>query len=677
MGAGGGNLLAYTRSRGGMRVNGLGAGDFIAWVTGLLTAPLGGVVWPALPVAYLAYGLIVAGVLTLTRKLWRISADRWLALRRPLRHLWKTYRRRPRIAWSLSWRLFRKSAWPIAPLVSAGQSVLWGVAVWAAVVPWQDRGFRAAVGQLSPSLFGQSLDANLMLDGAWLTWSWTALIAWLLLLSTYRQVKARSARRRWLLGLMPPAGSGLPALGACIGLGVLVWLLSGWIPNLQLPWLVTILGCMLLPAQWAAWRQDRRRHAIGVRIPDWVWRPPVPARAPAQPRPHLDRTKLMPAVDAGPPAAQHPAPQVYARTAMYAPSAHAPSAQPAHLAAAVPAAAPPVAAAALAPTVVAAPPPVVATTARPAHVVPAPARTKRRRTVVADIPGTWAALAPRPLDLAEHEPRRIASYRILGRIGSGGMANVYLAETPRGNQIALKVTNPLTTIADANLRMLAEIRTLARVADPAVVEIHDAGMIGDQPYLAMDYLRGPTLHAAVGSFGPLSARALRSLGTTLASGLAAVHQVGVHRDVKPANIILTDSGPVIVDLGIAKLRDMTADLTQAGTTLGTIGYTAPEVLYGDDATAASDVFAWGACLAFAGSGKPLFGAGSLEVQLEAVRGGHRDTAVMAALTGRDERVAQWVARATAPSPLVRPTSGAELLELLPPNSGWPPPPHAF
>lgn len=619
-------------------MNGLGAGDFIAWITGLLAAPLGATTWPALPLAYLVYGLGVSAVLSLTRKAWRVHADRWLALRRPLQHIWRTYRRRPATAWSLSWRLFRESAWPLAPALSVGQSLLWGVSVWAAVVPWQDRGFRAMVHQIPPSLFGQSLDVDAgLLSGAWLTWSWTALLAWLALLSTYRQVKARSARRRWLLGLMPPAGSGLPALGAAVALGILTWLLTTWLPNLPLPWLVTILGFMLLPAQWAAWRQDRRRHAIGIRIPEWVWRPPAPVPATAQPRPQLAATKVMPAARTEP-AASPPRPQTV-------------------LAAAGPTAVRP------APTLVAAPAPAA---------VPV-----RDRDASRPLPRTWAELAPKPQELADHEPRRIASYRVLGRIGSGGMANVYLAETPRGARIALKVTNPLSTIADANLRMLAEIRTLARVADPAVVEIHDAGMVGDQPYLAMDYLQGPTLHTAVSTLGPLTASALLSLGTTLATGLAAIHKVGVHRDIKPANIILTDSGPVIVDLGIAKLRNMTAELTQAGTTLGTIGYTAPEVLYGDDATAAADVFAWGACMAFAATDSPLFGTGSLEVQLAAVRAGNRSDSVMAEITRVDEHLARLIARATAPSPLVRPTDGQALLALLPPARPWPPPPRAL
>ncbi len=629
-------------------MDGLGAGDFIAWVADMLGALLRGPSWPALPLAYLTYGLLVAGVLSITRKAWRVHTDRWLALRRPLQHIWGTYRRRPRIVWSLSWRLFRESAWPLAPVLSLVQSLLWTVAVWAAVVPWQDRGFRNRVDQIPPSLFGQPLGASGLLDGAWLTWSWTGFIAWVLLLSTYRQVKARSARRRWMLGLMPPGGSGLPAVASVIGVGVLTWLLMGWIPNLPLPWLVTILGCTLLPAQWAAWRQDRRRRPIDIRIPEWVWGPPVPAQAPEIRRPQVPPTKVIAAAD-------HAATPTFASVESQRVRLPAPT-----LVAPVPTRAEPVFA--QAPGVLTAP-----------KASPTPYRSDRQER----LPNSWADLAPAPRELAEHEPRFIASYRILGRIGSGGMANVYLAETPRGSRIALKVSNPLSTIADANVRMLAEIRTLARVSDPAVVEIHDAGMVGDQPYLAMDYLQGPTLHAAVARNGGLTAGALRSLATTLASGLAAIHRVGVHRDIKPANIILTDSGPVIVDLGIAKLSNMSAEITRVGTTLGTVGYTAPEVLHGDEATAASDVFAWGACLAFAGTNKPLFGSGSLEVQLAAVRAGDRDRLVMSRLSGADERLARLITRATAPSPLVRPVDGAALLELLPAASRWPVPAKAF
>ncbi|WP_051208749.1 serine/threonine-protein kinase [Propionicicella superfundia] len=628
----------------------LGFGPLIAWVRGVLADLLGpDLAWLALPLTYAAYGFGLAALLTATRRTWRRVTDRWMLVRRPLQRIWHDYgTRHPGHAFDLSRRLLRETnVHPLSPLAGLVQSTLWFFAARNALVPWQDASFRTTVGQAPPEFFG--LDAGAGVSGltAWVVFLIAALLAWFTSWSIFGQVRARLHRRAWLTQRFPAKGTTLvPLLCVAAYLGLL-YRLTVWLPALPTVWATAILALLLIPAQAMARRQDRRRAPLDVRLPDWVWYGALPAPR-AKPRTTVTRS---------------PAREPAAVTASSGATAVEEFAEPER----------PKAPTLLLSGMVRR---VTEATGR-ARVTEAPAaRTPVAPTRV--LPAEWASLAPVPTTLGPQEPRTLGPYSIIGRIGSGGMAIVYLASSRRHDRIALKVANPLTSVTDAGERLVAEITALARVADPAVVEIHDAGIIDDRPYLAMAYLRGPSLHEAVRALGPLTHRdALWALGEALAQGLAAIHRVGVHRDLKPANVILTDAGPVIVDLGIAKLRGVTLELTREGTTLGTIGYTGPEVLRAEKATPASDVFAWGACLAFAATGRPLFGGDTIAAQLDAVRTGRAEVTVLRDLEAVDPALAALVKRCTRPDPAARPADGNAVLRALPRGTRWPAPPGAL
>lgn len=643
----------------------LGFGPLIAWVRSVFADLLGPQLdWLALPLTYVIYGSGLAALLVFTRRTWRYVTDRWLLVRRPLLRIWHEYgARRPAHAVDLTRRLLRETdVHPLSPFAGLVQSTLWFFAVRNALVPWQDASFRRRIDQVPATFFG--LDAGPDSSGvsAWLLFLIAALLIWFTSWSTFGQVRSRMQRRAWLLQRFPARWTTLVPLAWVAAYLALLYQLTVWVPALPTVWATAVLAVLLIPAQVAARRQDRRRTPLDVHLPAWCWYGALPAPR-SRPRTVVATRPRVPEVVA----AASPA-----TTAVEAPLAGADAAtdvlsdaKPAVGFRAWRARGRGTARTAAAPRTA-----VPATSAEPARgdrSVPVAAPT---RVLAAD----WSALAPVPRPLDPHEPRRLGAYTISGRIGSGGMAIVYLASGRRHDRIALKVANPLTSVTDASRRLIAEIDALARVSDPAVVEIHDAGIIDDRPYLAMEYLHGPSLHQAVHTLGPLTQRdALCALGEALARGLAAIHRVGVHRDLKPANVILTDTGPVIVDLGIAKLRGATLDLTSEGTTLGTVGYTGPEVLRAEAATPASDVFAWGACMAFAATGRPLFSGETIATQLDAIRTGRRDPAVMREVETLDPALASLVRRCTDPDPARRPSDGAAVLQSLPQGSPWPSP----
>lgn len=638
--------LAYTRPEtAGGEVDALGFGPLLAWVYGVIANLLGPTLsWLALPATYLLYGAGVTAVLTGTRRIWRRFTDKWLLMRAPLRRIWRDFSRKPGHALELSKRLLRESqVSPLAPALSVGQSLLWFFAVRNAVVPWQDSGFREAVGQVPTQFLGMSTDLSGFSEPTvWLTYLVGVMLVWFTSYSTFTQVRERMRRRAWLLQQFPARWTTLIPLGVTACYLLLLFQLTTWVPPLPEVWSVTILASMFLPAHAFARWADKRREPLGVTIPEWMWHQQLPSPSP---RP---RTRIASRPAAAP--VESASPTMVDESHSVDPTRVEPVAEPVF--------AQPLPAAERGATTVYQP---LSTTVA---AVSTPAPTK----VMAD---DWGALAPTPRPLGPHEPSQLGDYAITGRVGSGGMAIVYLASKPNYGQLALKVANPLTSVTNATSRLMHEIATLSQVSDNAVVQIHDSGVIDDHPFIAMDYLRGPTLHEAIREVGPLRNReALRALGESLARGLAAIHRVGVHRDVKPANIILTDRGPVIVDLGIAKLRGVTTELTREGTALGTVGYSGPEILMGRDASPASDIFAWGACMAFAATGRPLFGGGTIAAQLDAIRSGRADDTVMQELADVDAAAAHIVARCTNPDPARRPADGAELLRIIPIGARW-------
>ncbi|WP_284581701.1 serine/threonine-protein kinase [Streptomyces sp. 2P-4] len=206
------------------------------------------------------------------------------------------------------------------------------------------------------------------------------------------------------------------------------------------------------------------------------------------------------------------------------------------------------------------------------------------------------------------EPRTIGAYRLLGRLGAGGMGRVYLGRSGGGRTVAVKVVHPhFAADAEFRARFRREVEAARRVGGEWTAPVLDADPDAPVPWVATGYVAGPSLGAAVAAHGPLPEPAVRALGEGLARALSAVHALGlVHRDVKPSNVMLTPDGPRLIDFGIARATDGTASLTSTGVSVGSPGYMSPEQILGRGVTGASDVFSLGAVLAFAASGRPPF-----------------------------------------------------------------------
>jgi predicted Ser/Thr protein kinase len=263
-----------------------------------------------------------------------------------------------------------------------------------------------------------------------------------------------------------------------------------------------------------------------------------------------------------------------------------------------------------------------------------------------------------PLPPVRPGVERVGDYRLLARIGEGGMGVVHLAQAPDGSRVALKVLRPhIIGDDEARERLAREVASLRRVRSPRIAEVIDADPWGDTPYVATRYVPGLTLHEHVRRHGPIVGEDLRLFATGLAEAVIAVHQVGVlHRDIKPSNVLIEGRSPVLIDFGLARLAE-DPRMTHTGWLLGTPGYLAPEILYGEDATTASDVHSWAATVVFAATGRPPFGTGPALAIMDRVRRGEHDlSAVPVALL-------PLVRACLAPDPADRPETAAVLSAL--------------
>lgn len=222
--------------------------------------------------------------------------------------------------------------------------------------------------------------------------------------------------------------------------------------------------------------------------------------------------------------------------------------------------------------------------------------------------------------LRSSDPARIADHRLLGRLGAGGMGVVYLARTPGGALVALKVL--LAEYAEEpgfKERFRREVEVARQVDSPWAVPLVDADADAEAPWLATAYVPGPSLGEAVAAYGPLTEHGLRLLGARLAEALSEVHRAGlVHRDLKPGNVLIAHDGPRLIDFGIARAPEDTT-LTATGMVVGTPGYLSPEQAEGRGGDGgigpASDVFSLGCVLAFAATGRAPFGSGAVDALL--------------------------------------------------------------
>lgn len=222
-------------------------------------------------------------------------------------------------------------------------------------------------------------------------------------------------------------------------------------------------------------------------------------------------------------------------------------------------------------------------------------------------------------ELRETDPRTIGPYEVLGRLGSGGMGEVYLAEARGGLRLALKVVRAEhAEDRTFRARFRHEVRAAQTVggAGTYTARVVDADTEAARPWMATEFVQGPNLRDAVLDRGPLPADAVRLLAAALAEALAAIHAKGlVHRDLKPSNILLSPDGPRVIDFGIVRALEGTA-LTRTGVVVGSVGYLSPEqIRNGAQVVPASDVFSLGAVLAYASGGKEPFGEGQDSVVL--------------------------------------------------------------
>jgi outer membrane protein assembly factor BamB len=270
-------------------------------------------------------------------------------------------------------------------------------------------------------------------------------------------------------------------------------------------------------------------------------------------------------------------------------------------------------------------------------------------------------------ELQPEDPRQMGSYRLLRRLGAGGMGQVYLGLSPGGRPVAVKVIHAqLAAEPDFRVRFRREVAAARKVSGVFTAAVVDADLDSPTLWLATAYVDGPSLSEAVHEHGPLPPGAVLALAAGLAEGLAAIHAAGVvHRDLKPLNVLLAGDGPRIIDFGISRAAEMTW-LTGAGSVVGSPGFMSPEQAEGHDVGTSSDIFSLGTVLAFAATGEGPFGAGSSDALL------YRVVHTQADLDRVPDEVRPLVERCLAKEPGDRPTAADILAEagVVHPVPGW-------
>ena len=218
-------------------------------------------------------------------------------------------------------------------------------------------------------------------------------------------------------------------------------------------------------------------------------------------------------------------------------------------------------------------------------------------------------------ELQAGDPRQVGTYTLLARLGSGGMGQVYFGRSLGGRHVAVKVIRgDLAQDQSFRARFAREVQAARRVSGAFTAPVIDADPDAPVPWLVTDYVHGPSLGEAVARHGQLPLPALLTLAARLAEGLGAVHAAGViHRDLKPANVLLAEDGPRLIDFGISQAADF-AQITSPTSVLGTPGFIAPELVQGEPAGPASDIFTLGAVLAYAATGEFPFGVGPADAR---------------------------------------------------------------
>ena len=270
-------------------------------------------------------------------------------------------------------------------------------------------------------------------------------------------------------------------------------------------------------------------------------------------------------------------------------------------------------------------------------------------------------------ELQPEDPQSIGPYRLVGRLGQGGMGRVYLGVSPGGRPVAVKaIRAELAADSEFRRRFGREVAAARRVSGVFTAQVVDADIDGPVAWMATAYVPGPSLEEAVDTHGPLPQTSLLALAAGLAESLNAIHAVGVvHRDLKPSNVLLAEDGPRVIDFGISRAAETTM-LTQAGLVVGSPGFMSPEQAMGYEVGPPSDIFNFGAVLAFAATGEGPFGTGTTAALLYRVAHGAPNLEQVPAT------VRPLAERCLAKDPTQRPTAGGLLAEIgaLQPNENW-------
>ncbi|MGY0059784.1 protein kinase domain-containing protein [Streptomyces sp. LZ34] len=271
--------------------------------------------------------------------------------------------------------------------------------------------------------------------------------------------------------------------------------------------------------------------------------------------------------------------------------------------------------------------------------------------------------------LGPQDPQSIGEYRLVGRLGEGGMGQVYLARSRRGRTVALKLVLPeLARQPDFRQRFRNEVEAARRIGGEWTAPVLDADLDAATPWVATGYVAGPSLHEVVaGDHGELPERSVVALANGLAHALRDIHGSGlIHRDLKPSNVLVTIDGPRVIDFGIARaVGDSTSALTRTGAVVGSPGFMSPEQCRGEQLTAASDIFCLGSVLAFAATGRSPFGDpySAMPVLMLRIIEDEKD------LGGIPDRLRGLIAACLAPAPAARPGL-EELLKLTADGNLW-------